>query len=236
MTGTTPGATGSRSAERACHDLLVALAGRLPDPLLWRLRDWLAGGARTALRTAVPRSLLRHRVGITDEERSLLRETVTAWGGGLRPVEAVLHADAPPSATGTFAPEGQDPGWDGLDLVLRAAVPALADAGELRRAWRTDRAARRAVPVPPARVVLLSARGDLPAVTAALQRVLRAQGEPTPRVEVIGPGTPMTAYHRDALANSEILWRAGGLPAGPVEGGAPPQTRRTPTSELVGHG
>lgn len=231
--------TDTAAAERTCHDLLVALAGRLPDPLLWRLRDWLAAGAHAALRTSVPRALVRHRLGVTEDERVLLREVVTAWGGSPRHVEAVLHLDTPPEAGASFSAGGESPGWDTADLVLRAVAPALAEAGELRRAWRTDRAARRAAPVPPSRVVLLSARGDLPAVTAALQRALRAQGESTPRVEVVGQGTPITAYHREALVGSELLWRAGGVPASaPGDGrGAPPQVRRSPsTSELVGHG
>ena len=54
-------------AARACHDVLVAMAGRVPDRALWRLRDWLACGADVALRTALPRTLVRHRVGVTDQ-------------------------------------------------------------------------------------------------------------------------------------------------------------------------
>src|SRR6185436_14930829 len=40
MTTTADPATTER-ADAACHDLLVRLAGRLPDRLLWRLREWL---------------------------------------------------------------------------------------------------------------------------------------------------------------------------------------------------
>ena len=83
-------------AARACHDLLVSLAGRVPDHALWRLRDWLAADADVALRTAVPRTLLRHRVGVTETERALLREAVQAWRGPVRLVDAVLHADPAP--------------------------------------------------------------------------------------------------------------------------------------------
>ena len=41
-------------ADAACHDLLVRLAGRLPDRLLWRLREWLATGGHTAVAATAP--------------------------------------------------------------------------------------------------------------------------------------------------------------------------------------
>lgn len=188
---------GGPSGSRACHDLLVALAGRVPDAALWRLRDWLAAGADTALRTAVPRTLLRHRVGVTDAERELLREAVVARRGSARLVDAVLHADAAPEPAVTFGEPGAAP-WDAADLVLRAVVPAAGDVGEVRRAWRTDGS----------RVVLISAAGDLAALTGIVQRALRAHGDADPCVEVIGAGTLTTGYHRAALAASDVLWRA----------------------------
>ncbi len=239
----------TRPADRAGHDILLAMAGRLPDRLLWRVRDWLAGGAEVALRTALPRALLRHRVGVTEVEREMLRTAVLAWGGSGRLVDAVPHADVAPEPTATFAAQGDVPGWDGPDLVLRALVPASADVIEVRRAWRTERASRRSAPMPATRVVLIGATRDLPALTGAVQRALRAQGEVEPRVEAIGPGSPVTAYHREALAASEVLWHAGapasvsapGARDGSAdpEGSGRPESRRdaiTATGELVRHG
>ncbi|WP_018332811.1 hypothetical protein [Actinomycetospora chiangmaiensis] len=194
-TDTTDTAHGG-SGSRACHDLLVALAGRVPDTALWRLRDWLSAGAGTALRTAVPRTLLRHRVGVTDAERDLLREAVAAWRGSARLVDAVLHVDAAPEPAPVFGEPGAAP-WDAADLVLRAVVPATGDVGEVRRAWRAG-----------SRVVLVSAAGDLAALTGIVQRTLRAHGDAAPCVEVIGAGTLTTGYHRAALAASDVLWRA----------------------------
>lgn len=194
----TTGTAGSgRPGARACHDLLVALAGRVPDHALWRLRDWLAAGADTALRTAVPRTLLRHRVGVTDAERELLRDAVSAWRGSSRLVDAVLHTETAPDEAPAFAAPVAAP-WDAADLVLRAVVPAAGDVGEVRRAWRADGP----------RVVLVSAAGDLPALTGIVQRALRAHGDAAPCVEVIGAGTPTGGYHRAALAASDVLWRA----------------------------
>lgn len=219
--------------ERACHDVLLAMAGRLPDRLLWRLRDWLSCGAPIALRTALPRALLRHRVGVTEDERAALRAAVAAWGGSPRLVDAVLHVDAAPAPTARFLAPADGPGWDDTDLVLRALAPLAGGVDAVRRAWRVEPGGR------PVRVVLVEARGDLPVLTGALQRALRARGEADPRVEVLAPGTRGSAYHRDALAAAETLWSTGG-PAS--VSGAPAAVRPdraappTPTGELVGHG
>ncbi|WP_433785166.1 hypothetical protein ACQPX6_02405 [Actinomycetospora sp. CA-101289] len=220
--------TGSGTeAERACHDVLLAMAGRLPDRLLWRLRDWLACEAHVALRTALPRALLRHRVGVTEDERARLRTAVLAWGGPSRLVDAVLHVDAVPESSARFVAPGAGPGWDDTDLVLRALAPVTAGVSAVRRAWRAGG------PGGPVRVVLVAADGvDSAALTGALQRALRARGESDPCVEVTGPAATPTPYRRDALAAAEVLWRrdAGRVPS-PVRAGL-----GASTGELVGHG
>ena len=80
----------SEFGDAACHDLLVRLAGRLPDRLLWRLREWLATGAHAAVAALLPRALLRHRVGLTDAERDLLETAVAEHGASRRVLDAVL--------------------------------------------------------------------------------------------------------------------------------------------------
>jgi hypothetical protein len=233
--GVRPGDERPGGAARAGHDLLVALAGRLPDRPLWRLRDWLAADATVALRTALPRTLLRHRAGVTEAERGLLREAVAAWHGPLRLVDSVLHAESAPEPSVAFAEPGRS-AWDAADLVLRALLPTVGDVGEVRRAWRSG-------PSGDVRVVLVSAAGDLPALTGAVQRALRAHGGADPGVEVIGAGTVTTAYHRAALAASDVLWRAGApasvSAAAPERGpGLPgPRSGVVPSPpELVRHG
>jgi hypothetical protein len=225
----TTGTAGGPAGARACHDLLVALAGRVPDRALWRLRDWLAAGADTALRTAVPRTLLRHRVGVTDAERDLLREAVTTWRGSARLVDAVLHTEVAPEPAAVFVEPGAA-AWDAADLVLRAVVPAAGDVGEVRRAWRSGGS----------RVVLVSAAGDLAALTGIVQRALRAHGDADPCVEVIGAGTPTTGYHRAALAASDVLWRAGAAASGDAPDHArlpdPRSGALSSPPELVRHG
>lgn len=226
-TGPGSWAASSSEAERACHDVLLAMAGRLPDRLLWRLRDWLSCGAHVALRTALPRALLRHRVGVTEEERAGLRAAVTAWGGPARLVDAVLHVDAAPEPAATFTELAAGPGWDDTDLVLRAIAPVTAGVTAIRRAWRSG-------PPGPARIVLVAAdaTADRTALAGAVQRALRARGEADPCVEVLGPSALPSPYQRAALAASEVLWRSS-------EGRAPSPTRvglDAQAGELVGHG
>ncbi|PVZ09405.1 hypothetical protein [Actinomycetospora cinnamomea] len=214
-------------AERACHDVLLAMAGRLPDRQLWRLRDWLSCGAHVALRTALPRALLRHRVGVTEDERARLRTAVLGWGGPARLVDAVLHVEAAPAPAAAFAEPGAGPGWDDTDLVLRALAPVTAGVTAVRRAWRSGSAGDAV------RVVLVAADGTGDAaLTGALQRALRARGEADPCVEVLGPSAVPAPYHREALAVAEVLWRRDA-------GRVPPPARAgvvASTGELVGHG
>jgi hypothetical protein len=184
------------SAEAACHDLLIRLAGRLPDRLLWRLREWLATGADDAVAALLPRALLRHRVGLTDAERDLL-ETAVGERASRRVLDAVMtawEADEPGAA---FRP-GPDP--DAAALSLLAVTRGEPGCLELRQAVRAG--GRR-----DQRVVLVRVDGGRPwALAGTLARLLRAHGDPTPCVEVLAAGEP-TAYHRAALAGSALLWQ-----------------------------
>ena len=122
------------SPDAACHDLLVRLAGRLPDRLLWRLREWLATGAHTAVAATLPRALLRHRVGLTDAERDLLEAAVAGHGASRRVLDAVLTVSVPDEPGAAFRPGPEDP--DAATLSLLAGRSTILDAGRAR-----DRAA-----------------------------------------------------------------------------------------------
>jgi hypothetical protein len=209
-TSDAPVSDGPGSADAACHDLLVRLAGRLPDRLLWRLREWLATGAQAAVAATLPRALLRHRVGLTDAERDLLEAAVAGRGASRRVLDALL---TPTDADEPEVSFRADPDLDAAALSLLAVARGDAGCVELRQALRTG--GRR-----PQRVVLLRVEGDRPWVLAAtLGRLLRAHGDPAPCVEVL-PADDPPAYHRAALAGSAPLWRrpvdpaAGAVPAG----------------------
>ncbi len=194
------------SAEQDCHDLLVRLAGRLPDELLWRLRDWLAAEARAALSAMLPRELLRHRVGITDDERDLLAAAVGEWGASPRALDAVLPAHVVDDPAVTFRPA--DGTVDAAALGLIAVLRGHRDCIELRIGIRTGGRAGDEQRV----VVVLG--GDRPWVlTGTLQRLLRAHGDRTPCVEVLPSHGDPPAYHRAAIIGTTPLWRAAGAPS-----------------------
>jgi hypothetical protein len=187
------------TADQACHDLLVRLGGRLPDELLWRLRDWLAAEARSALGAMLPRELLRHRVGLTDHERDLLTAVVGEWGASRRLLDAVVPAHAPDETTAAFRS-----GIDGVDeaaLSVLAVVRGHPGCEELRLARRIS--GRREQ-----RIVLVYGAERPWALTGTLQRVLRAHGDRTPCVEVLPPHGEVPAYHQAAIIGSAPLWRS----------------------------
>lgn len=219
------GLAGVTEQERACHDLLVRLAGRLPDKLVWRLRDWLSAGAHPTLARTLPKALLRHRIGITDAERDLLEACLPHWGAAQRSLDAVLPVNDLPESRHTFRAD-LDPGelcadisgvsgWrDSIDLALVAVLRTYPGAKELRRSWRMDHPR-------PRRVVLAHVTDNLPALTGTLQRLLRAHGDLTPCVEVVSPPLALPPYHRAALRDSSSLWRAAGHnPGRPAATGA----------------
>jgi len=120
------------SADAACHELLSRLAGRLPDRLLWRLREWLATGAHAAVAALLPRALLRNRVGLTDEERDLL-EAAVAEHAPRKLLDAVLTVTVPDEPDVTFHP-APDP--DVAALSLLAVARGESGCVELRQVSR----------------------------------------------------------------------------------------------------
>lgn len=208
-----PRAGSPGDAAAAAHELLLRLAGRLPERLLWRLREWLATGAHDVVATTLPRALLRQRVGLTDAERDLLETAVAGHGAAHRVLDAILALPASDGPEATFGPP-EDP--DVAALSLLAVVRADAGCVELRQAVRTDGQRSR-------RVVLVRTEGphtggphagapdgvgERPWVLAGtLARLLRAHGDPAPCVEVLPTAAAPPPYHRAALAGSTPLWQ-----------------------------
>ncbi len=197
----------------AGHELLVRLAGRLPDDVLWRLRDWLAAGAVDSVGTVLPRALLRHRLGVTDDERDLLWRCVDDRSPSRRMVDTILplhELDDPGVAfsAGTAA----------HDLAAMSATSVAAGhpgVEELRQTWRGQRGEQR---------VLVALGAERPwDLTGTLQRLLRVHGDRTPCVEVLPLQMEVPAYHQAAVVGSSVLWACPPAPA-PADGGgaAPP--------------
>ncbi len=186
------------TAEQAAHELLVRLAGRLPDDLLWRLRDWLAAGAHGSVASVLPRELLRYRVALDDDERELLVGSASEWGASPRLLDALLPLHTPDESPAAFR---SDPEVDRTALSVLAVVRGHRGCIELRQAWRVGTQREQ-------RVVLVHG-GERPwELTGTLQRVLRAHGDRTPCVEVLPPHGEPPAYHQAAIIGSAPLWRS----------------------------
>lgn len=199
MTGV---AEGGPAVTAAGHELLVRLAGRLPDDVLWRLRDWLGSDALGSVSAVLPRALLRHRLGITDHERELLWRCVDERSPSRRMVDTVLPL-----------PELDDPGvafsagTGTHDLTAMSAASVAAGhhgVEELRQTWRGQRGEQR---------VLVALGADRPwDLTATLQRLLRVHGDRTPCVEVLPLEMEVPGYHQAAVVGSFVLWAAAPTP------------------------
>ncbi|OLL74844.1 hypothetical protein Ae168Ps1_3242 [Pseudonocardia sp. Ae168_Ps1] len=184
------------AAAPAAHELLLRLAGRVPDELLWRLRDWVAAGDDEAIGAVLPRTLLRHRIGLTDDERELLSAVVPSGSASHRLVGAVLAGAEP-------VPPSFGPGEP--DLAAWSALSVLRDdARELLLAVRGDGA----------RVVLVRGAERPHLLTAGLQRLLRVHGERVPKVEVWAGDRSPSPYHEAACAAAASLWNRPPVPTG----------------------
>jgi hypothetical protein len=178
----------------AAHELLVQLAGRLPDDVIWRLRDWLAAGAAGPVGALLPRALLRNRIGVTEHERTLLAATA----GGSRLVDAVLPLSSVdvPVPPFTAGPELSD-------LAVLGAMAVVAGHRGSEELRDSRRGSQR---------VLLVLGADRPwELTGTLQRLLRVHGDRTPCVEVLPAGLEPPAYHQAAIVGSRPVWTRPGV-------------------------
>ena len=196
-----------RSADQICHELLLRLAGRLPDELLWRLRDWLAGQSRAALGATLPRELLRHRIGLTERECELLAAAVGGWGASRRLVDAVLPVDTPDEAATDFRDTPVE--VDSAALSVLAVVRGHPGCEELFQARRSPVVAVGSRSAQPDQRVVVVRGGERPwMLTGTLQRLLRAHGDRTPCVEVLPAHGELSGYHEAAIITSTQLWCA----------------------------
>jgi hypothetical protein len=190
--------------EQSCHDLLLRLAGRLPDQLLWRYRDWLCEGAMGTLARTLPKSLLTHRVDLDQPEYRLLVAGLIPHGADWHQVSSSLGVDESTDYRYTFTKSA--PEWvnsvDSVSVLVHATLRGRPDVGEVRQSWRLGDASGE---LEAKRVLLITALSGMPRLAGELQRVLRVLGDEEPSVEVLPPRFDLPAYHRAALADSELV-------------------------------
>lgn len=202
----------------ACHELLLRLAGRLPDETLWRFRDWLAAGALGVLARTLPKALLRHDIDLDENDHQLLRTALLPHGADPQLVSSALGMDDTPEGEYTFTEAA--PEWlnavDAVPAVVDAALRGRPEVGEVRESWRSSgsddtRAAKR--------VLLVTAISGWSRLTGELQRVVRVLGDEVPSIEVLPPRVDLPQYHLAALARSRTV-SVGAADAGNREGAA----------------
>jgi hypothetical protein len=198
--------------EHACHELLLRLAGRVPDQLLWRFRDWLGEGAMGTLARTLPRSLLKHRIDLDQSEYRLLVAGLIPHGADWHQVSSTLGVDDVTENRYTFTQSA--PEWvnsvDSVSVLLHAALRGRPDVGEVRQSWRHGGAVGEGGVK---RVLVVTALTGLPRLTGELQRVLRVLGDEEPSVEILPPRFELSGYHHAALASSELVC-VGGVDTG----------------------
>lgn len=189
--------------EQACHELLLRLAGRLPDSLLWRYRDWLGEGAVGALARTIPKTLLKHSIDLDQHEHGLMVAGFVPHGADRHQVSATLGVDEAQRTRYTFTVDSPERvnGVDLVEAVVGAMLRGRPGVGEVRQSWRHAGSGEGVAH----RVVLVTAEADSVRLTGELQRVLRVLGEEEPSVEVMAPRLELPDYHRSALANSAPL-------------------------------
>ncbi|WP_051969196.1 hypothetical protein [Kitasatospora azatica] len=198
--------------DAACHELLLALAGRLPDDALRAARRALADGEiSTAAATALD-ALADRGAAVTPAELTTARQLagdpdpIEQLGG----TEVFLTVDQLPDLPYQFVETG--PGAairrDAVDDALLLAAEACGEQVEgVWRCWRQSVFGEE-----PDRRVYLVQTGEpaaAPALAGTCYDALDAVGEQRAGVEVVAVGAELTGYQRRALDAALLLWASG---------------------------
>ena len=196
-----------RQTLSAAHHLVSGLSGRLPDPLIAQVRDWLGREDVAGIAEVLVTSAISLGVSVTPQEAEMLAALPAAPGRrpGL-PDELRVSADAgfDQAPLPAFEP---GPAADDTDRAVVAAVFRTPKVTAIRRSTRSDGDDDR-------RVYLLEAApgAELWQPAAEAQRALQARGVEVPRVEAYWNDETPTRYQQAALAASVALWTRPSLP------------------------
>ncbi|SCF08898.1 hypothetical protein GA0070612_3696 [Micromonospora chokoriensis] len=190
----------------AVAEVCRRLAGRLSDDVLGTVREQYAAGELDLADGTLLLSLAYQGVGVTAEERDLMRAFV-GDPDGPDLAEVPVVAQVPPLSY-RFVPDGPADAPDPApaDALLSANAPRRHGLA-LHRAWRVplDGAPDAAAWA----YVLQVAEGtdELSTYSGVMSRLWVGLQQKWP-VEVIAGGSPRTPYQEAALAGSQTVWRA----------------------------
>ncbi len=190
------------------HELLLAVAGRLPDDLVATARSWLAEGRFEDVARALTFALLGYRVPVRESDLIALADVLTAHGAEALPlgrVEVAAYEIAPPFL---FTPDPVDENAGGATDPGEAAIGAIdpSTGVGLWTAWR--RTADGSPWPPPRRIWLLEVVAGADPVPAGrrLQDALARAGEPHPQVEAFVTGAKLPLYQSLARSAAMLVW------------------------------
>jgi hypothetical protein len=205
----------------ACHEMLLRLAGRVPDSLMARSRDWLARGELSAVAHSLASVIVSQYVVLAEPDSALLSAVLSDANIDRAGLAELTLGDFDPFPCYAFAPQAPlelHPGEEvqalGAETVDQAAVEAVAAEPSARGVWRAWRFPSSGAPWPPPRrvfVVEVRALDDL-GVAVRIQKRLAAAGDVDPQVEIYQSGHQIPAYQQFARSGGELLWAAADDP------------------------
>jgi hypothetical protein len=190
------------------HQMLLRLAGSLPDAALTRARTLLADGESRTLALELTADLLWQAIPLPEADEDLLAELLEVDGLDSSPLDALPPADewAPPLYDFTVAFPGEPEDRTARDVLDRTAEDIARRPGVrgLWRSWRTPISGD----TPPRRVFVaeVDREEDPVFLAASLQYGLAAAGEAEPQVEVYVTGDRLPPYQELARSRGALLW------------------------------
>lgn len=216
----------------AWHELMLRLAGRLPDDLISAARAWLADGGAADAAQSITFALAVDQMPVRRGDADLIAAELRGAGEDTTLVDALERSDDPDDwlAHWRFVPAPPwepEPADQPIDLTQE---PDLADPTELELAracsveprltslWRSWRLPPEESGTPdPRRVFVARAEeatdgGELVAITARLQEQLDTLGERDPQVEVLAAGRTEPDYAARAVRRAALVWAREPVP------------------------
>ncbi|KAA5829172.1 hypothetical protein F1721_26255 [Saccharopolyspora hirsuta] len=191
--------------DRARHELLLRLAPRLPDDVVWQARSWLAADQWPHAARLVVQVFLEWNEPLPPDARGILLDGVDP--ATAERVAELEDADDVSVLLWDFEAR-EDETSERYAEIVRAYLEDLPGTHTAWSAWRTSGGAARPLH-------LVETQGGMkPHVIAAelADRLWRA-GLPSPQVEVFHPDSPLDAYyHAPALVAGREIHATGPAP------------------------
>lgn len=180
-------------------ELLLHLAGRVPDEGLAAMRTALADGEAAEIAGMLVTAAGTGELTLTGGESRLIRALAAEQGIAATEVARAPRFSGPPRYR-FIGDSTMD-----CDPVDDAAIRAAGKVGGLGALWRAQRVSGHDV----VRVYLGEAvpGADVAELTAEIQHGLAASGR-HPCAEVFAEGAELAHYHESALRNAALVWTA----------------------------